>query len=305
MTARDKMEDEPSKRSFFQKFFGSSLPNPGKFEDMSAEATKLFMLDTFEGVRLDWQRPMGGAGNFAVNHLLHLQPSADTYGTYHFGANLAEGQTLVLSRTQTNGNVDARVMMSATPNLSLSVQSMLSPTPHQSMAVVSADYKGSDYYATFKFGSMAQYGFSYLQSVTRNLALGIDYMYIGRPPYPGAPPFNALSGGLRYSSDKLALSSVLNMAQLDLKSNYVQRVKDNLNFGSELTVNLMTKESSCAVGYDYSSPQGAFRSNLTTDGKVTSVFEKQLSDNALLTMSVELDHGKQQTKYGVGFQFMQ
>ena len=45
----------------------------GKFEDMSAEATKLFMLDTFEGVRLDWQRPMGGAGNFAVNHLLHLQ----------------------------------------------------------------------------------------------------------------------------------------------------------------------------------------------------------------------------------------
>jgi len=28
VTARDKMEDEPSKRSFFQKFFGSSLPNP-------------------------------------------------------------------------------------------------------------------------------------------------------------------------------------------------------------------------------------------------------------------------------------
>ena len=43
---------------------------------------------------------------------------------------------------------------------------------------------------------------------------GIDFMYVGRPPYPGAPPFNALSGGLRYSNDKLTLSSILNMAQV-------------------------------------------------------------------------------------------
>jgi len=39
-------------------------------------------------------------------------------------------------------------------------------------------------------------------------------MYVGRPPYPGALPFNALSGGLRYSNDKLTLSSILNMAQV-------------------------------------------------------------------------------------------
>jgi hypothetical protein len=45
------MEDEPPQRSFLQKFFGTNLPNPGKFEDMSAEANKLFMLDTFEGVK--------------------------------------------------------------------------------------------------------------------------------------------------------------------------------------------------------------------------------------------------------------
>ena len=47
---------------------------------------------------------------------------------------------------------------------------------------------------------MAQYGFSYLQSVTKNLALGVDFLYLGRPPYPGAPPFSSLTAGLRYST---------------------------------------------------------------------------------------------------------
>ena len=55
---------------------------------------------------------------------------------------------------------------------------------------------------------MAQYGFSYLQSVTKNLALGVDFLYLGRPPYPGAPPFSSLTAGLRYSTarDQVLLS---------------------------------------------------------------------------------------------------
>ena len=51
---------------------------------------------------------------------------------------------------------------------------------------------------------MAQYGFSYLQSVTKNLALGVDFLYLGRPPYPGAPPFSSLTAGLLYSTARLA-----------------------------------------------------------------------------------------------------
>ena len=147
-TPATRMEGEPVKRSFLQKFFGSNLPNPGKFEDISAEANRIFLLETFEGVRVDWQRPLSNA--FGVNHLLHLQPSQDTYGSYHFGANFADGQHLVLSRTSTAGAVDARYILTATPNLTVSCQSQLSPIAHQSMAVVSADYKGTDYFAQGK-----------------------------------------------------------------------------------------------------------------------------------------------------------
>lgn len=301
------MESEPAQRSFLQKFFGTNLPNPGKFEDLSSEANKLFTLDTFEGIRLDWQRGLSNA--FGVNHLLHLQPAADQYGTYHFGANFAEGNQLVLSRTATNGNVDARYILTTTPNLTLSVQSQLSATPHQSMAIVQADYKGTDWFAQFKLGSMAQYGFSYLQSITRNLSLGIEFLYMGRPPQPGIPPLSFLTAGLRYSTERLALSSSVNLSQGQLKANYVQRVKDNINFGTEMNIMLDpqtgSKESTCALGYEYTTPQGAIRSNLTTDGKVTSVFEKTLSEISSMTISVELDHGKKNCKYGMGFQFMQ
>ena len=90
------MEGEPVKRSFLQKFFGSNLPNPGKFEDISAEANRIFLLETFEGVRVDWQRPLSNA--FGVNHLLHLQPSQDTYGSYHFGANPGKEESASLGR---------------------------------------------------------------------------------------------------------------------------------------------------------------------------------------------------------------
>ena len=64
-------------------------------------------------------------------------------------------------------------------------------------------------------------------------------------------------------------------------------------------------DSTCALGYEYTSPLGSLRSNLSTDGKVTSVFEKTLSEIASLSMSVECDHAKKNTKYGMGFQFMQ
>jgi hypothetical protein len=47
------MQDEPPQRSFLQKFFGTNLPNPGKWDDVTegSEAARMFMLNTFEGVK--------------------------------------------------------------------------------------------------------------------------------------------------------------------------------------------------------------------------------------------------------------
>ena len=62
----------------------------GKFEDISQESNKIFHLDTYEGIMINFQR--GLSNSFMIDHAMHLQPSAEQYGTYHFGANFAEGK---------------------------------------------------------------------------------------------------------------------------------------------------------------------------------------------------------------------
>jgi len=295
-----------AKLPILRRLLASGLPNPGKFEDVNAEARKMFTLNSFEGLRLEYQR--GLSQSFGVGHNINLQPAQDQFGTYDFAANFSSGKHLLLSQTQTNGDLQARYILSATENLTMQIQSQLTKTPHQSNAVVNVDYKGSDWSLTAKAGSYAQFGLSYLQSVTRNLSLGLDFMYVGKLPM-NQPPFYVSTGALRYSTNRFALVSMLtdNRSQnsLDLTTSYVQRVRDNLTFGTELKIDLPRAETTCSLGYEYSSPLGAFKTNITTDGKITSLFEKTLSEISGITFSAEVDNAKKSCKFGVGFQLLQ
>ena len=141
-----------------------------------------------------------------------------------------------------------------------------------------------------------------MQSITRNLSLGLDYTYLGRPPYNN-PPLCVQTGALRYANDRLVFVGQL-VSSGQLQAAYVQRVRDNLSFGSELVVNLADRSSQCSVGYEYSSAAGAFKTNLSTDGKVTSCLEKPLGETTMVTLCAELDHAKPAIKYGLGFQLM-
>jgi hypothetical protein len=43
--------------------------------------------------------------------------------------------------------------------------------------------QGTDWSGTIKVGNFAQWGLSYIQSVSKNLALGVDITYLGKPPF--------------------------------------------------------------------------------------------------------------------------
>ncbi len=62
----------------------------GKYEDVNQEAKKIFALNTFEGLRLEYQR--GLSQSFGVGHNIALQPAADQFGTYDFAANYSNGK---------------------------------------------------------------------------------------------------------------------------------------------------------------------------------------------------------------------
>lgn len=252
---------------------------------------------------MEYQRGLNNS--FGVSHVAHLGSSPDSPATYEFSANYSQDKHLLLSRTSPSGGdntVLAQYILSASPNLTMRIQSQLSKVPHQSSAVVQLDYKGSDWFGQAKMGSFAQWGFSYMQSITRNLSLGLDYTYLGRPPYNN-PPLSVQTGALRYANDRFAFIGQL-VSSGQLQAAYVQRVRDNLSFGTELVVNLADRSSQCAVGYEYSSAAGAFKTNLSTDGKITSCLEKPLGETTMLTLCAELDHAKPAIKYGLGFQLM-
>jgi mitochondrial import receptor subunit TOM40 len=178
----------------------------------------------------------------------------------------------------------------------------MSKVPHQSSAVVQADYKGSDWFGQLKFGSFAQWGFNYMQSITKSLSLGLDYTYLGRPPFNN-PPMAVQSGVLRYVAERFIFTGQV-VTNGTLQASYVQRVRDNLTFGADLNISAGEGSSSCAVGYEYSTGVGSFKTNLSTDGKVTSCLEKPMSENTMVTLVAELDHVKPALKFGLGFQLM-
>ncbi len=144
--------------------------------------------------------------------------------------------------------------------------------------------------------------------MTRNLSLGLDFLYVGKLPM-NQPPFYMSAAALRYSTNRFALVGMLtdNRSQnsLDFTTSYVQRVRDNLTFGTELKIDLPRGETSCLLGYEYSSPLGAFKTNISTEGKITSLFEKTLSEISGITLSAEVDNKKKNCKFGVGFQLLQ
>ena len=60
----------------------------GKFEDVNAEAKKIFQIDTFEGIRMEYQRGLNNS--FGVSHVAHLGASPESPATYEFSANYSQ-----------------------------------------------------------------------------------------------------------------------------------------------------------------------------------------------------------------------
>jgi hypothetical protein len=60
----------------------------GKFEDSNAEAKKIFQIDTFEGIRMEYQRGLNNS--FGVSHVAHFGGSPESPATYEFCANFSK-----------------------------------------------------------------------------------------------------------------------------------------------------------------------------------------------------------------------
>eukprot|EP00899_Mesostigma_viride_P021852 jgi/Mesvir1/29669/Mv21508-RA.1 len=278
-----------------------ALPCPVAYEDLSRDAMMSLKPEFFEGVRFDFIKPLNS--QFALSHSLFMGsvevPSQGGQcikvpaATYEFGANLMQGNTMMIGRILTDGRMSARVKHAFNEALSLKLQAQLTSEPHYSQAMLDFDYKGKDFNCQLKLGNNAFYGINYLQSVTPTLALGGEAFWLGHQRSSGVGLAARYAGDKQVSTAQIATTGLLSLT-------YMYKVSDKVNLATDFMYNWNTREASSSVGYDYMLRQCRLRGRIDSGGCVGAYLEERLNVGVNFLLSAEVDHVKKDYRFGFG-----
>ena len=295
-----------------------SIPNPGPFEQASSDARRLVMLDTHDGFRCDINKQLSPF--MAVVHSFWLGTSMIPDGrnkTYSFLTQVADENGLLMARADPErGSVDGRIHRALLGGAVMAkVQLGVSVEGQNDQILADIDFGGQTWTGNVKYGSMGGglvYGMNYFQSMTPNLAIGGEGMYV-------AVNQNLLSNyTIRYT--KAAMNAEEEKVSMDTPStiianynttqggmltlNYKRVVTPNrVTLGAELQCSPMTLESQVAVGAEFKLTRSKMALCVDGSGKIQSTLESKLGaapGSPKLNFSAEVDHAKDVMRFGYG-----
>ncbi|KAK4608766.1 hypothetical protein RGQ29_002240 [Quercus rubra] len=212
---------------------------------------------------------------------------------YEFGANFMDPKLMLVGRVLTDGRLTARLKCDLIENLSLKANAQLTNEPHMSHGIAYFDYKGKDYRAQFQLGNGALFGANYIQSVTPNLCLGGEVFWAGQHRKSG------IGYAARYNTDKMvATGQVASTGMVALS--YVQKVSEKVSLASDFMYNYMSRDVTASVGYDYILRQCRLRWKIDSNGCTSAFLEERLQMGLNFILSAEIDHKKEDYKFGFG-----
>ena len=158
---------------------------------------------------------------------------------------------------------------------------------------------------------------SLLQSLTPNLAVGLETMYSKQAG--AAPPDSAVSYVARYNGGNWIASAQL-QAQGALIASFWRKVTDKVEAGLETQIAATVKpvtdslmgtpigfepvvEGQTTIGAKYEYRQSVFRGQIDSTGKVSAFMEKRVLPTVSVLFSGEIDHVKAASRLGLGLQF--
>ena len=189
------------------------------------------------------------------------------------------------------------------------------------------DYNGNDYNLNVKAinpdlqDGSGIYTFSYLQSISKSLALGGEVIAQKTTNDPVETGFNLVakwSGGERtvpvqssFDSDpskdqpKLQPPSVFTVSIQQFvacQASYFHKVSEKIELAAEWQALLVgpRRDAITSVGAKFDFKQACIRAQLDSQGKVQMLFEEKLFPGFSLLLSGELDHMKGTSRFGVG-----
>ena len=321
----------------------SSYSNPGPYEQAAMDAKRLLQLDTFDGFRCDINKQvspyMVAVHSFHLGTSTHAPPPSNPQApppnsTYYFVTQVADEKGVFMTRVDPQRmGYEGRMQRMFGPGM-IKLQSAVAGDGQTDQLLAEYDTGGMSWTANLKYGSMGGgllYGMNYWQSITPNLTLGGEGMYlaannglisnytakykfmapvseatdlasrspsaagpsIAGPGMPPPPTAGSSSVCLNYHTGQQALTV-----------SYQRVVTPNrVTVGAELQCNPFSLDSQVTVGAEFQLLRSKINLVADGEGRIQSVLETKLGrgpQSPRLSFAADMDHAKSQMKFGYG-----
>ncbi|KZT11315.1 uncharacterized protein LAESUDRAFT_720534 [Laetiporus sulphureus 93-53] len=282
------------------------LPNPGTVENLQKEVKTTHLTNfLFDGARADLSKSLSVNPIFQVTHSFALG-SQTAPPSYNFGAVFANNSVFMQGGIDHDGNLNGRFNQGWSASNVTKVQGQLSSQVGHSMLQIEHDYLGQDYSLNIKAVNPSPvdltgiYMGSYLQSVTKNLALGIEFLHQRQTPELTDTSASYLA---KYtSSDKNWIATAQVQPAGILQTTYFHKLSDKVEVAADLQMIVAParRDALATLGAKYDLRMSTFRAQLDSTGKVSALLEQRFAPSFAFLVSGEIDHFKNAAKVGVG-----
>ena len=253
--------------------------------------------------------------------------------TYTWLAQVADESSMVFARIDpSQSSVDGRIHKSLLGGMAVAkLQLGLSAEGQADQCLVDVDLNGMSWSGNLKYGTMGGgpvYGCAFHQGITSRWSMGGEGMYVAAngnmmSNYLMKYSFNASGEGGNKNNDTNSGSSDTpappsappsstvcvqfapsGPSPMPLTLNYKRIVTPKrVTLGAELSCDPMTLQSHCALGAEFKFHRSKLQVVVDGNAKMQSVFETSLGKEPgqpRLSLTAELDHMKDEMKFGYG-----
>lgn len=166
------------------------------------------------------------------------------------------------------------------------------------MLQIEHDYNGPDYNVNVKAINSSPTDFtgvyfgSYLQSFTKNLALGVESVYQRQTPEMTELATTYLAKYTGTNNDWIATAQL--QAQGSIQATYWQKLSEKVEVAADLQVIAAPhrRDALATVGAKYDLRMATFRAQVDSTGKVSALLEQRFAPTLSFLLSGEIDHVK-------------
>ncbi|KAG6850986.1 hypothetical protein H0H93_004473 [Arthromyces matolae] len=282
------------------------LPHPGTVENLQKEVKATHLTNyIFDGARADLTKSFSGNPLFQVTHSFALG-SQTLPSSYNFGAIFANQQIFLQGGVDHEGNVNARFNQGWSEKNITKAQMQFSKQASQNMIQLEHDYHGQDFSVNAKAinpwptDMTGIFVGSYLQSVTKNIALGFESLF--QRPSPDMSELTTSYLAKYTSNDKNWIATAQIQPAGALQATYWQKLSEKVEVAADLQLvaTPSRRDALATLGAKYDLRLATFRAQVDSTGKVSALLEQRFTPAFAFLVSGEIDHFKNAAKVGVG-----